>query len=521
MSKRRLRTGLAALLPALSVACSLSVNAWAANAQAPALTSDQAKTRTPIKHLVVIFDENVSFDHYFGTYPIAANKPGEPAFHARPGTPTVNGLTPALLEHNPNAANPVRLDHSQAVTCDMDHGYTSEQKAYDGGLVDKFVEHTGATGKGCDPKLVMGYYDGNTVTALWNYAQRFAMSENFFNTVYGPSTPGALNLIRGSSTGVDHEDMAYRVLGGVLSSDLDPIFDECGAGTQSRPMIALKGRNVGDLLNGRGLTWGWFQGGFKPTGKTPDGTAVCATTDTNAAGKVVRAYSPHHEPFQYFQQTANPKHLPPSATAMIGKTDQANHQYDLSDFWAAVDAGGLPTVSFLKATAAKDGHAGNSGPVDEQQFLVGVINHLQKSKDWASTAIIVTYDDSDGWYDHVMPPLLFGSDGQGDALNGPNKCGEARSALGANRCGYGPRLPLLVISPFARQNYVDSRLIDQTSILRFIEDNWDVGRLPEADRSVDRMAASLDSLFDFTGKPNITPLILTEDTGQPIGSRSR
>src|ERR1700742_2661397 len=128
-----------------------------------------APASSPIKHVVVIFQENISFDHYFGTYPNAANPPGEPAFHALPGTPHVNGLTPELLAHNPNAANPMRLDRIQAVTCDMDHGYTSEQKAYDGGKLDKFVEHTGATGPGCDPRMVMGYYDGNTVTALWNY----------------------------------------------------------------------------------------------------------------------------------------------------------------------------------------------------------------------------------------------------------------------------------------------------------------------------------------------------------------
>ncbi|GMA62638.1 hypothetical protein NZD89_22860 [Alicyclobacillus fastidiosus] len=101
------------------------------------------KANTPIQHVVVIFDENESFDHYFGTYPVAKNPTGEPPFYAAPGTPSVNGLTAALLTNNPNEANPQRLDRSQAVTPDFDHGYTSEQKSFDGGLMDKFVQNDG------------------------------------------------------------------------------------------------------------------------------------------------------------------------------------------------------------------------------------------------------------------------------------------------------------------------------------------------------------------------------------------
>ncbi len=160
-------------------------------------------TATPIKHLIVVFQENVSFDHYFGAYPKALNLPGETPFAAASGTPTVNGLTEALLLHNPNKANPIRLSPQQAVTCDMDHDYTPEQQAFDGGLMDKFVEFTSAYGgqKDCDSNGVMAYFDGNTVTALWNYAQNFAMSDNSFDTTFGPSTPGALNLIAGNTHG--------------------------------------------------------------------------------------------------------------------------------------------------------------------------------------------------------------------------------------------------------------------------------------------------------------------------------
>ncbi len=474
-------------------------------------THGEHRTATPIQHLVVIFQENVSFDHYFGTYPVAANTDGTP-FHARPGTPSVNGLTPALLTANPNTASPQRIPSTIPLTCDQGHGYTPEQKAFDGGLMDAFVQNTDV--ESCSapdkslPGLVMDYYDGNTVTAMWNYAQHYALNDNSFGTVFGPSTPGALNLISGQTHGgyavtpagvkvTDPSVVASADAQGVgtVIGDPDPAFDDCANG---RNHLLQQGTNVGDLLNAKHVTWGWFQGGFRPT-STVDGKAVCGSTHTNVGGATITDYSPHHEPFQYYASTSNPHHLAPSSVAAIGRTDQANHQYDLADFDAALAADNLPAVSFLKASEYQDGHAGYSDPLDEQHFLVNTINALQRSRDWASTAVVIAYDDSDGWYDHVMSPILNPShDPATDALNGTGQCGSAAKApLGgyADRCGYGPRLPLLVISPYARRNYVDNTLTDQTSILRFIEDNWGTGRVGDA--SFDALAGSLTGMFDF------------------------
>src|SRR5205823_14536559 len=130
--------------------------------------------------------------------------------------------------------------------------------------------------------------------------------------------------------------------------------------------------NIGDALNAAGVTWGWFEGGFgdcsaaHPPVAFDMATGVDPTTDPFTKND----YTPHHEPFQFYASTANPQHLPPSSVAMIGGSDQANHQYDLSSFWQALDAGNLPAVSFLKAPAYQDSHAGSSDPLDEQQFLV-------------------------------------------------------------------------------------------------------------------------------------------------------
>jgi len=505
LKRRYVATAGAAAVVAIGFAPAASAQTQSTRAQHAAKSS----TTTPIQHVVVIFQENVSFDHYFGTYPVAANTDGT-TFVAKSGTPTVNGLSDALLTSNPNGANPQRLGHSQALTCDQDHDYTPEQQALDSGLVDKYIQFT--NNESCSapdqsvPNLVMDYYDGNTVTALWNYAQRFAMNDNSFGTTFGPSTPGALNLVSGQTWGATPATLAGNTDQGTVYGDPDPAFDDCSGS----PTVFMSGTNIGDLLNKGNVTWGFFEGGFRPTNTvTP---AVCGSTHTNIGGAVQKDYSPHHEPFQYYQSTSNPHHLPPSSVAEIGHTDQANHQYDLTDFFSALNAKNLPAVSFVKASRYQDGHAGYSDPLDEQTFLVNTLNALQRSESWKSTAVVIAWDDSDGWYDHVMPPIVNPSASAEDALQGSGVCGNGTPLGGFEvRCGWGPRLPLLVLSPYARQNFVDSTTTDQTSVLRFIEDNWSTGRIGGG--SFDALAGSLSGMFDFAHHED-SKLILDPASGE-------
>lgn len=495
-------------------------------------------TTTPIKHLVVIFQENVSFDHYFGTYPHAANLPGEPSFTAAANTPAVNGLSADLLSHNPNLAQPFRLDRSQALTCDQDHDYRDEQKAFDAGKMDKFVQYTSGSPSNarqyCPYGIVMGYYDGNTVTALWNYAQHYAMSDNSFGTVFGPSTPGVLNLVGGDTAGAacgNDEVFAAPALcsptvkpsatvsagssGGTVVSDPDQYYDDCSKGGYgSANTAAMTGQNIGNLLNGIHATWGWFNGGFANCKSSHVAIAVDRSRGIDPATDTVTStgdYSAHHEGFQYYASTSNPHHLPPSNTPAIGTTDVANHQYDLSNFWRAADSGNLPAVSYVKAPKFQDGHAGYSDPLDEQEFLVNTINHLQSLPSWSTTAVVIAYDDSDGWYDHVPGPLVNHSSTSLDV-----NCGLGTDAPPA-RCGYGPRLPLMVISPYAKTNFVDHTLTDQTSILRFIEDNWVHGQRMSS-QSFDNKAGSLGNMFNFTIPSDVGGhhLYLDSLTGEPI-----
>jgi phospholipase C len=526
-----------------ALATSMAALMVATQILAPAVVQAQpnGSTATPIKHVVVIFGENISFDHYFGTYPNATNPRNEPRFVPLPGTPGVNGYTAALLNNNPNslnkgnaggATNPFRLDRSQAATADQDHDYTPEQQAFHGGLMDSFPEFTGTPGPPPTGQtttgLVMGYYDGNTVTALWNYAQRFALNDNSYDTNFGPSTPGAINLISGQTNGVtDQSNAAGDVVedgdgGFTLVSDADPIGDTCS--TTTGAAVSFTGKNIGDLLNERGLTWGFFEGGFNLSTKNPNGSTGCARSHTSAVTNTLKAdYIPHHQPFQYYLSTANPKHLRPSSKSMIGRTDQANHQYDTDDFYTALASGNLPAVSFLKAPGFQDAHAGYSDPLDEQTFVTQVIDLLQLSPDWNSTAVIINYDDSDGWYDHQLGQIVNQSTTAADALTGPGACGDGtNSALAGpsaahaqGRCGYGPRLPMMVISPYAKQNYVDHVMTDQTSIIRFIEDNWlDGERIGNG--SFDAIAGSLNGMFDFSHRANTSRLFLDPNTGLPL-----
>jgi phospholipase C len=382
------------------------------------------------------------------------------------------------------------------------------------------------------PGLVMDYYDGNTVTGLWNYAQNYAMSDNNYNTNFGPSTPGALNLISGNdgagyavspSTGATVSDpgtvSALNSQGlGTIYGDLDPAFDDCSdaSHTSANPVGVMTGPNIGDLLNARHVTWGWFQGGFAPTATNSAGYAVCGSSHQNIGGIAAADYSPHHNPFQYYKSTANPKHLPPSSEAAIGRTDQANHQYDLSDFSETLTDGNMPAVSFLKAAEYQDGHPGYSDPTDEQHFIVNTVNEIEKSKYWDSTAIVITYDDSDGWYDHQDSPRVNGSNTTADAA----VCTSTPVRLGSfpDRCGYGPRVPLVVISPYTRSNYVSHNVTDQSSITKFIEDNWLRGT-GIGGGSFDAVAGRLDGrdgVLNFDGHPNDTRILLDPTTGEVV-----
>jgi phospholipase C len=465
-----------------------------------------------------------------------------PTLRVNPGDTVILNLRNEARAEQPARAGALGSAKHHGTMMTAETGGAKGSAAFDAGLMDKFPESVGSGGPGCNDVgmgkgIVMGYFDGNTVTGFWNYAQHFAMSDNSFSTDFGPSTVGAINLISGNPNGATLVPLkpngsaasgAGSISGGgttgAVIGDPRPGFDDCSsttAGLANSTQITMTGKNIGDLLNAQGRTWGWFHGGFTPTGVDSKGRAVCGAHHVGLAGDDATTqssdgdYIPHHSPFQYYKQTANPHHLPPSSVAAIGTTDQANHNYDLTSFWAAVKAGHMPAVSFLKAGAYQDGHPGYSDPIDEQEFVVNTINELEETPFWKSTAVIILYDDSDGWYDHQMSPIITQSNVTDDNLTAPGSCGvpkaiDAKGDIQNGRCGYGPRQPLLVISPYAKVNFVDHSVTDQSSVIRFIEDNWGLPRIGNGSR--DAVAGSLLSMFDFS-KDGSHKVFLDPNTG--------
>jgi len=613
-------------------AAGLLGSAVALNGTPAAHAADAPATTTPIKHVVVIYDENISFDHYFGTYPYAANVPGDgPAFTAMPDTLKKNTITnftsnPSLLAgiggvvsgsaipgangtagSNPNTVAPFLVDHDHQWMCSQGHAYNAEQKAMDPNasgtpLMDQFVENTSssptcATSAATAPDgktefqrtgLSMSYADGNTVTGLWNYAQNFAMSDNSWADNFGPSTVGALNVVAGQTGGaVLYNSPTYPsgktydpataangdaglfktsdgslptvttsatgsytgAIGGTggnvngfsfvngtddtdgtkatVTGDPTPAYDEC---TDANIAVGMQGQNIGDLLTAKNITWGSFLGGFSIGG---DGTAsgtncnyssVTAKDGVNADGDKYHAaaspdYVPHHNPFQYYKSTSNPAHTAPANGAEIGNAGAANHMYDLSWFDKAVnnvDGATLPSVSYVRPIKAEDGHGGNSDPLDEQAFLTRTINEIQKSSYWKDTAIVIAYDDSDGFYDQVAPTI---TNGASDTAVNTNLCTKAPTAgtpLGGldDRCGPSQRLPFLVISPYSKQNYIDHAHTSQASVVNFIESNWLGGQSVDdtaVSGSFDKAAGSISGMFDFAAAPRLTPVVLASN----------
>jgi phospholipase C len=665
------------LLAASVLGGSLAAYAATTSGSATAAITTPATATTPIQHVVVLFDENESFDHYFGTYPNAANTDGT-TFTAYPGTPIPNNyishpnlaapVSASNPNGNPNLAAPYRLSPSQAYNSGESHNYTPEQNAmgWDGTkpLMDRFVQTTGASNTNncsataaagnaqyCSVTQVMGYFDGNTVTGLWNLAQNFAMSDNSWADNFGPSTVGALNVVSGMTGGAisyatqsasdNHEkptpattktggvegnvsaaslgtdaagsSLANALIGSV-NGDPDPAFDDCDK--TNGQTAGMTGKNIGDLLNAKGVSWGYFAGGITPsTPSTWDATGVSdgdqakfvssAACGTKAADRSqvpgVQAgedapfyagagnnYNAHHNPFAYYKSTSNPHHFLPTAGVPFGTDDPstdptvsggavatsdvveadgstghaeghgANHQYDLAYFYQALKGDNavdqLPAVSYVKADYAEDAHPGNSDPLDEQHFIARTVDAIENSPFWSSTAIVIAYDDSDGWYDHQPPTVLSGSsditgtastgtNGTTDAANGICTAAYAKGVMPAggweDRCGPSQRLPFLVISPYAKQNYIDHTQTSQASIVKFIEDNWNLGRIDDAGTTVptfsypdpsdgtktvsttagtvgkgsfDAIAGSITGMFDFSA-PKPGKVILDPNTG--------
>jgi phospholipase C len=481
-----------------------AVGSFTVMAAAPVFTMVQASaesesggggTRSPIKHTIILYQENISFDHYFGTYGHGSNGiPAGSTLTYSNGTQTWGPFAPTQL-----------LGTTQSRTCDVDHSYTDMIRMVNHGAMDQFLSAFSPPAQGNDKivgtpattcptfetltppgtgatALANAYYTGTggdpnaPLQNYWKLASQYTLADNFFQGVYGPSTPGAQWLVAATNN---------------TPGDPNPNGDVCNDyGGPFMPQQNIP--NLGAEATAAGTSWAWFQGGF----------ASCVTTGNRTT------YSPHHDPFQYFTSTADLSHadaLDPNLSY-----PQANrHQRDISVFDAAlagtaVPGSGssivpnLPAISWLKAPEISDGHPGYSGPALEDAFVGDLVARLKASPYWKDTALVIAFDETGGWWDHVAPPQLKGN--FAPWVNGqPNLSGCQYPGIPGALCGeagLGPRMPVLVISKFAKRGYIDHQLLNTASLTKWVEWNH---RLPALGvwGNRDKNAGNLTRAFNF------------------------
>jgi phospholipase C len=429
----------------------------------------QAQTANPLNHIVVIYLENHSFDNLYGMFPGANGIAGAAATqvdksgaaYATLPQPIDSNLKPAGPDSRfpadlPN--QPFNIDKYVPLnqkTGDLVHRFYQEQLQIDGGKMDKFVAWTDAAG------LVMGYYD-TTKLPLYKYAKEYTLADNFFHGAFGgsflnhiwlacacaPSWPNAPasrkaqldangGLVKDGS--VTPDNYAVNTSFTVYSPHPANITDTVQL---VPPQTKL---TIGDRLNEKGVSWAWYSGGWNDA----------------LSGHPDRLFQFHHQPFAYFQNYGD------------GTDGRKQHLKDESDFYAAIQDNTLPAVSFVKPLGEENSHPGYTDTATGEMHVAQIIDLIQKSPAWKDTAIIVTYDENGGFWDHVAPPKM-------------------------DQWGPGSRVPALIISPYAKKGYVDHTVMDTTSILAFIENRYGLEPLGTREAQTGNML----SAFDFSQNPN-------------------
>ena len=339
----------------------------------PAAGSVRASTGTssanPIQHVIVIVQENHTFDNYFGTYPGA------------------NGV-----KNDPSSVHPFHI--TQGIV-DLCHSTICAHQAYDGGLMDGFLQAEGTN-------ETFGYYDQADIPYYWSLAQNYTLFDDYFTSAMGPSLPNHLYLVAGQDDGV-----ADSVTNQAKYLNVNTIANELQAANDS---------------------WAYY--------------SPYTSGNENALGLV---------------------------SSVIGNPAMASNLKLTQQFFVDVSTNNLPAVSYVTAEDDLNEHP-PALPSDGETYVESMIKAVQASPYWGSTVILLTWDDYGGWYDHVAPPQV---DGYGD----------------------GFRVPLLMVSPFAKQGFVDHTFSDHTSILKFIERVFNLSSVTQRDATASDLMDALDANY--------------------------
>jgi acid phosphatase len=488
----------------VATSVALAVIGGTAHAAPPAAALDK------IQHVLVIYAENRSFDHLYGMFPgangLANATPEQYTQIDRDGTvlPMLppawkrRGVDPAFPHRMPNRpfrldAPPLDLPLSRQVRSPV-HRYYQNIEQINGGRNNLFAAVSDAGG------YTMGHSDGSALP-LWQWAREYTLADAFFVAAFGGSylnhqwlicacTPrdesvpdrfraqvddkGRLKRRPGSpASALDGDQLTfdgdftpdgyavngtqppYQPSGIPPAKDGDPRFAGNVPGSALYASPPLTVTTIGDTLSAKGVSWAWYAGGWNialKDGMQPPGARRTAIYNFDK-GSIV--FQPHHQPFNYYARFAP------------GTAERERHLKDYTDLTAGIDRGLLPSVAFYKPQGTFNEHPGYTNVLSGDAHIAALIARIKASPLWASSLIIVTYDENGGFWDHAAPP-------PGD------------------RWGPGSRVPTIIVSPFAKKGYVDHTVYDTTSIIKFITLRFGLDPLPGVRQNVGDLTPALD-----------------------------
>jgi phospholipase C len=375
-----------------------------------AISSTDHQANTPIQHLVVLMQENHSFDNYFGTYPGANGIP--------PGTQM------PVDPNNPAAGYVVPWHIGNSTITDISHSSSTYTDQYDNGKMDGFVSALNARNQ--DGKLAMGYYDDSDIPYYWNLADSYVLFDQFFSSAKDGSFANHMYWVAAVPPVAPKGVPLNQVL-----ADIPTIFDK---------------------LQAAGVSWKFYVQNYDSTI-----TYRNIGTSGNRSSQVIWV------PLLNFDRFLDDPTL-------------SSHIVDLSQYFIDLQNGTLPSVAYIIPSGASE-HPPSSLK-SGQRFVKTIIQELMRSSSWDSSAFMLAYDDWGGWYDHVPP-------------------------IQVDQYGYGPRVPVILVSPYAKSGNIDHTVLDFTSILKFIEQNWNIEPLAQRDANANNFL----SAFDFSQSPRL-PIFL-------------
>ncbi|HTA75600.1 MAG TPA: alkaline phosphatase family protein [bacterium] len=421
-----------------------------------------------VKHIIVIYQENWSFDGLYGNFPGAegftskdfhsnqVDKNGKPLKHLPQPILSMDKKTklPIYDQRFPSALKVKPFDLQKYIkdtdkTGDLVHRYYQEQEQIDNGKMDKFVAISDNGG------LVLSYFDATNLPE-GQLAQEYTLCDHYFHGAFGGSFLNHIYFIAAdfpvwkeapASVRAQLDEKGNLIKDGMVTPDgyvvntaqsVNLPHDPNTPADQLVPAQILP--TIGDRLSDKKVTWAWYAEGFNEA----------------IAGKADDDYEYHHQPFIYFKKYASPTSV------------DHHHLKDEKDFLNDLKSNQLPAVSWIKALGQHDEHPGYSDIAEGQQYVASLVKAIQDSPYWKDTVVLITYDEHGGRFDHVAPPV--------------------RDSLGP-----GSRVPLIVISPFAKKHFIDKTVYDSTSILKLIETRWNLKPLNDRDKN----AATISNAFDF------------------------